>query len=315
MSAKLSVAIIESKKTKSDLPKSPIDAHLRNAYVMRDELGATILYNRNHLRENWDKRFKHIIVSYGTFYADIVPFLRWMEDRKDTANFYFMSNEYNLIPNSSFYRFLKENNYSVIANHVEKGTSVKEYDKFHTFNLNLLLFNGRNEPTEKKYDLIYWGSFRPNREVYFKKYFNRNMMLSTSQKNLRKFRAIGCDAIGINKLDWTKNKETLNLFKYTLYIEDVKTHNHYSHLANRFYEALQCNVLMFFDINTKKTTELAGLEISKFYFVENTKELQAKIKIANKNYQERLDRQAQWIEDALGQRYDLMNQLKGLFYA
>lgn len=311
----LSVAIIESKKTKSDLPKSPIDAHLRNAYVLRDELSATILYNRNHLRENWDKHFDNVVVSYGTFYADIVPFLRWMEDRKNKSKFYFMSNEYNLIPNSSFYKFLKNNNYSVIANHIEKGTSVKEYDNFHTFNLNLLLFDGRNAQCKKQYDLIYWGSYRPNREVYFKKYFNRDMMLSTSQKNLRKFRAIGCDAIGINKLNWDKHKETLNLFKYTLYIEDVKTHNHYSHLANRFYEALQCNVLMFFDINTKKTTELAGLTVPDFYFVKDAKELKDKMKVADKDYQKRLDQQAEWVDVALSERRILMNQLKELFDA
>ena len=311
----MSIAIIESKKTKSDLPLSPIDAHLRNAYVLRDELDATILYNRDHLRECWNRNFEHIIVSYGTFYADIIPFLRWMEDRKDLSKFYFLSNEYNLSPNSSFHKFLKENSFDVIANHVESGTNVKGYSAFHTLNLNLLLFKGRNELTEKKYDLIYWGRYRPNREVYFKKYFNRDMMLSTSQKNLRKFREIGCDAIGINKLKWDKNAETLNLFKYTLYIEDLKTHDHYSHLANRFYEALQCNVLMFFDVNAKKTTQLAGLDVDDFYFVNGAKEFKQKMRIADKTYNERLESQARWVDSALVERLELMKNLKELFYA
>lgn len=310
----MSIAIIDSKKTKSDLPLHPTDAHLRNAYVLKDELNATILYNRNDLKKAWNKNFNHIIISYASFYADIHPYVAWMEDRKELSKFYFLTNEYNLNINWAFEKFLRKNGYDVIANHVESGSSVREYNNYHTVNLNLLLFKGRNKPIKKKYDLIYWGSYRKNREVYFEKYFDKNMMLSTSSKNLKKFRKIGCESVGINKLEWKKNAETLNLFKYTLYIEDQKTHEHYSHLANRFYEALQCNVLMFFDVNAKKTTELAGLDVEEFYFVNNAEELQKKIKIVNKNYNERLNHQARWIESALVERKELMKQLKEIFY-
>ena len=310
----MSIAIIDSKKTKTDLPKSPIDAHLRNAYVLKDELQATILYNREDLRKSWSRDFKHIIVSHASFYADVFPFLTWMKDRKDLSKFYFLSNEYNLNINWGFHKFLMNNGFDVIANHVESGSPVYGYENFHTLNLNLLLFKGRNQLIDKKYDCLYWGSYRPNREVYFKKYFDENMMLSTSSKNLKKFRAIGCKSKGIKKLTWDKNRETLNLFKYTIYIEDLKTHKHYSHLANRFYEALSCNVLMFFDVSAKKTTELAGLDVEDFYFVSGANELREKTKIADKNYNERIEAQSRWVDSALSERKELMRSLKDIFY-
>ena len=210
---------------------------------------------------------------------------------------------------------MKNNNYEVIANHVESGTAVKDYEKFHTINLNLLLFKGVNKLTDKKYDLIYWGSYRPNREKYFREYFDADMMLSTSQKNLKKFRDIGCKATGINKLSWDRHQETLNLFKYTLYIEDEKTHNHYSHLANRFYEALQCNVLTFFDSNTAKTTAQAGLSIPDFFFVEGSQDLKNKIKIADKDFLKLLSEQHKWVDQEIVKRKQMMQQLNEVFYA
>lgn len=71
--------------------------------------------------------------------------------------------------------------------------SIINYDlvgKVHFANVNCLIH--RDYPVDvtspRKYDLIYWGMFRKTREEYFKKYFDENIIISTSVQNTIAFK-------------------------------------------------------------------------------------------------------------------------------
>ena len=113
---------------------------------------------------------------------------------------------------------------------------------------------------------------------------------------------------GCGSLSWEKQRETLNLFKYSLYIEDEHTHNNYNYLANRFYECLMCNVVHFFDINCKNTIEKSGIEFDDYFYVSNLEELKDKIK--NDDFEKSLKFQKKWNITAEKERESVINAIK-----
>jgi len=223
--------------------------HIRNAKVICKANSYDFASRAEDLKK---KNYDVILFSYASFYFDFEPFMKFLDTQKQ-ARIGWITNEYNLSPNSCF------------KNRIEFVISNFKYDieKNLMVNLNTLIFDYTNLEIQKKYDICYYGTFRPNREKYFVKYLQRGFHLSTSAKNFKKYKQIGCNPTYISKFTFEDRKETLNLYKKTLYIEDVETHTQYNHLANRFYEALKCNVLPVFDRSCENT-----IKQSKYYIPE-----------------------------------------------
>jgi len=288
-----------------------IDAHLRNAIEIKK-----YLENKNHLvylefidtLKYFDKKnIDCIIVSYASFYADFKNMKRIIEENKQ-AKLFWISNEYNLMPNGSLYNIFKERNADIIANFEKKSNDIKCFNNFYFLNLNLLLFDNDKRNINKKYDCIYYGTFREDRKIYFEKYLQKNVFLSTSEKNIKKFIDCNCNPKFIKKLSWEHKKETLNNFKYSLYIEDVHIHDNFNNLANRFYEALKCNTVLFFDINCKNTINKSKIEFDDYFYVRDYDELTNKIK--NDNYEISLKKQLKWKNEAETQKKEMLERFE-----
>ena len=269
-----------------------IDAHLRNSMELSKYLKCDLLLVESDFLSALDTTYDILILSYGSGYA---PFnlIAELFKRNKKAKKFWLTNEYNLVPITSIMKY----EHSIIGN-FEKQPYNKNVLNFHSLNLNLLLSKPPNELNDKKYDCIYYGTFRVYRSKYFTEYLQNKIYLSTSSKNFKKFKHIGCNPKYINKLNWIEGKETLNLFKYQLYIEDDRTHENFNNLANRYYEAGFCNNVVFFDVNCRNTINKSELSYYKDqvenYIVKSYKDLQNKIKECNKDFDKHLAIQKGW---------------------
>jgi hypothetical protein len=123
---------------------------------------------------------------------------------------------------------------------------------------------------------VYNATFIKYREKYFKKYLIKEMILTTSPKNIKKFQLIDCDCWYTNRFSWESAKETLNIFKSSLYIEDTKTHTLFNYMANRFFEGLFCNCAVFFDRSCINTIKKDRYVIPKDFMIDSYEELMDK---------------------------------------
>lgn len=309
----MNIAIIEPYNKKKLNFNNAIDAHLRNSIVLSKYLGADLLCVERDFINALNKKYDVLILGYASHYA---PFqlIRKLQENNPEARKIVLSNEYNV--NSYVGGFRP---YDLIANY-KIATNTKSVLKQYFLNLNLLLAKCSNSyaTTNKKYDCIYYGTFRINRSDYFKKYLKEDIYLSTSPKNFKKYKHIGCNPKYINKLSWINKKETLNLFKYQLYIEDVNTHENFNHLANRYYEAGFCNNVVFFDANCINTINKSELnyykDLVEFYTVNSYEDLQNKIKECNKDFGKHLAIQKSWRMSEQLRRELMLKELKKIVY-
>ena len=283
-----------------------IDAYFRNTLIISDYLDATFLYNENEYNKHLETKFDAILIFYANYYSPVKQ-MKQIADNNNEAKYYFIANEYTI---TAAYTFLKDKDLTFISNWEEEGKIM--------LNLNLLFSKKPNEVKEKPYDCVYYGTFRTDRAEYCKEYFKEDLYLSTTSKNFKKYRHIGCSAKLIKKLSWEENKETLNLFKYQLYIEDKYTHKVFNNLANRYYEAGFCNNVVFFDVNCRNTINKSELNYYKEqvedYIVKGYEDLQNKIKECNKDFDKHLAIQKSWRMNEATARTNMLEELKNIIY-
>jgi hypothetical protein len=297
--------IINSAKIPKD---GGISAHTRNAIIIANELGLPLISTAQETKGLNAADFQNFVIVGSAFYEQTAHIEKWIR-QNHSAKIIWINNEYSTTPNSEYYRMMKDFKSVVISNVGPESTKCKYYDEFYLLDLNSLIWRNPNKTIFKKYDWIYYGTYRPGRRLYFQKYFGENIHISSSVKNLKRIHQLsGVDATWIKALNWQEGIETLNLFKYSLYIEDEYTHTHYNHLANRFYESLTCNVVQFFDVNCQNTLEQSGLNHQDNYFISSKEEIMS---IAQaKNYEQLQKEQYAWNQYAEMQRNKVLFELQ-----
>ena len=293
--------------------KKAIDAHLRNSIIIAHYLGAELLMVEDDYLRAIKKKYDVLIMTYASFYAPFNLIKKMVQNNPDALHVLF-ANEYNQTSNIAPFTppFL------YIANFETPAITKKNILEFHCLNLNLLLSKNANQLSTKKYDCIYYGTFRPNRAKYLEEYIHSPIYLSTSDKNFKKYKHVGCNPRWIKKLTWQPRKETLNQFKYSLYLEDDYTHDVFNNLANRWYEAGFSNVVMFFDVNTWNTirkSEIGYFENQiKDYIVSSHDELIKKIEYCNENFEKHLAVQKSWrLQEPLLKK-QLLENIRNIIY-
>lgn len=278
--------------------KNPIAVSYRNAEIIADELGADILmYKHDKLKP---VKYDVIILTYTNRYTDY----KTLEGiiLRDNPRQYLLQTEYE--PVIASYR------------HNKSLKRITNFDnqKWPSINTNLLIARNPNLLHEKKYDCVYYSRFRANRLKYCVEYLQGDIYLSTHPKNHKHYYHAGCRPRVIKHLDWTKGRETLNQFRYSLYIEDEYTHNVFNNLANRWYEAGFCNNVVFFDYrceNTIRKSEIAPYwdEIQN-YIVHSHAELMQRIEECNQDWERHLSVQKGWRVNELQERSAMLNKFK-----
>lgn len=210
-----------------------------------------------------------LLMHYSSWYVHVNRFEALMERNKEARRAWITS-DYEISP---YHTFLPLD--LCISNFVESVYKDKKtfYADYRLVNLNCLSYQKQRGEVMKKYDCIYYGRYREDRILYFKKYLSHpDVWLSTSSKNMGLYKAAGARCRVVDKMSWTPHRETLSLFRSSLYIEDVFTHDHYNHLGTRFYEGVLCNTPLYFDRSCLGTISKSGYEIDPWWIVSSPDE-------------------------------------------
>jgi len=306
----MKILIIDSHK---GFPHEDVtNLHVRNARAIAAHIGATLVSSHAGADAIAQQKWDAIIFNHASGYSNVD--YKCVEMNPDAKLFY-ITNEYNLGEPQLLWMAAKSGRkYDVIANHpAEASKVVKKYvNEWNIINLNSIIFNPTQIVAEsslfpiEKTGVVYYGSFRAGRRKYFQKYFDNRIYVSTSKDNILKFSEVipnlKCKFIG--KLKW-KPRPQLESFQYSLYIEDEKTHTHYNHLANRFYEAISCRTTPVFDESCNGTIEKSGYNIGEEYFCSCPDDLHSKHNLQFKE---------EWLVRAAEERQDTLQKIKQLIY-
>lgn len=275
----MKVLVIDSHKSTKPTPANNL--HWINAKIIADRFGGDLIWSYKGVNDDIKGGYDVIIFVHASMYSFVD--YAWLEASPD-AKIFHVTNEYNLGEPRILWMAVKAGRkYHAIANHPEKASKLvgKYIESWNIVNLNAMCIN----PTELslveseyiKDKIVYYGSFRKGRTSYFEKYFNSSdMIVSSHKKNHVKFNDIGANPDFITRINWSK--EGLLPYKFSLYIEDEKTHTHYNFLANRFYESLNYGVIPLFDRSCTGTLEKSGYAIGEEYMIDSVEDLSDKIK-------------------------------------
>lgn len=306
------VALIDVKGSDKRKIDTNASVNIRVMSYLAKVLGATFFYNAAQLLTQRNV-FDILIFGFGGQAGNIEQVRTFVAKRKPKV-LVWLNMEYeprNLQTLTYAYQDL-EMQYHTMQNVEVHGKRPKHCASQKFINLNLLVAREPNPLTAKKYDCIYYGRWREGRGDYFKKYLKPKMYLSSDSRNLKHFKHVGCTPQLIRKLSWVPGCETLNNFRYSLYIEDTYTHEVFNNLATRYYEAGYCNNVVFFDANCANTIERSELaphidQVRKYY-VSDYKSLMAKIQHCNKDFERHLAIQKTWRVGEVANRDNMVRE-------
>ena len=291
--------------------KEPQNLHWLNAKQIKEELislghEVDLVWSYPTVNESIKSGYDRIIFNHASHYSYVD--YAWLQASPD-AKLFHITNEYNLGEPRALWMGVKEGRrYEVIANHQPKVSKIvqKYVNDWHFVNLNTLIFNPIL-PNKQKNGCVYYGSFRKDREVSFRKYLKGHVTISTHQKNREKFQNIGVNGPFVDRINWSK--DGLMDFKTSLYIEDEITHENYNCLANRFYECLNYNVLPLFDAACKNTISLSGYDVADYFIIDNESSVRELTEDLPVSYQDYLQR---WKETAAREKKYVLTKISSI---
>lgn len=302
----MKIAIVDARKGERDATKS-ITVSYRNMIILAQELGAKLYVNPTQF-DGAPHDYDAIICGFGSMATECDKQLDFLKRNKN-ARLYWLVGEYEQSTFAPLFYACRDDGRRVhIIRNFEHSMKCTYAEKQSFVEFNSLIYRRPNKPAEKKYDAIYWGRWRPGREKYFREYLRDGIHLSTSAKNMKQFLRAGCNPTLINSMAWTPFRESLNSFRYSIYVEDEFTHTHYNGLANRFFEALFCNVVQFFDGSCRETVQKSGVPFEEDWYVDGIEDLRSKI--AESKYDERMNRQSALNAWAAAQRLSAIEKLR-----
>jgi len=296
--------IIESCEKRLDSSTATSVVHVKNSLILRDYLGCDFVSHESEVAKALESNYDKIICAYSSPYMKYNKYLEILQ-KNTNADMYWLVNDHDMEDNILLRKWLLENNkpYNMICNNPREGyrgwilrkkmnglTLNDWIADWHTVNLNTLIFDEEmflktfDSPKE---DVIYYGTFRKHRIKDMMDYNNVNMVLSSSTKNHAKYKGAGIQARFIEKIMWTEKEadlfEPVGLrlkdYKYSIYFEDEHTHSNYAFMANRFYECVMNNVLMFYDSRCQLVIDRSGYAVDAFQIVKNSEELKQKMEM------------------------------------
>lgn len=279
--------------------------------ILRNELDADLFVNAKELKAS-SKTYDSIICGFGSTSCEKKESVEFL-NRNKNAKLFWLVGEYE---QSTFAPlFYSGRDFAVLKNYKHEMKN-KRASSQHFLNLNTLLAKAAPEKVqEKKLSGIYYGRWREDRSIYFKKYLQGEVLLSTSAKNMKIFIGNNCHPRFCKPLNWTRGKETLRIASASLYIEDVFTHTHYNCPANRFYEAIFCGCPIAFQPESLNTFEEYGISVPNYMVVSNHAEFKefaekmAKDVYALKNT---LCIQKEWGDRAVKEKLSVINEIKDI---
>jgi hypothetical protein len=275
--------------------------HMENSKQLRDNLGYDLcLQDEKAITEMLGLgSYKSIIFTYGTgreYTRTSVTGINKMVERTGVKpKLFYLKNEYNIGENHVLWALCRDEDYTyemITNNMFEAESRCKKYHTdWHIVNINNIvshnlylawenqepastLFPAKNNYGLKEFSrLMYYGTFRKERRDYFKYWLDDTFFVSSSKKNWPKFKSV----TEANLFPPMKDHMELLKFKYTLYMEDMVSTKYFTHLANRFYEALDYDIIMFFDAICKTSIEKDAYPIDDMFLVNDLEELHAKV--------------------------------------
>ncbi|MEY4333326.1 MAG: Cronobacter phage [Bacteroidota bacterium] len=294
-------------------PKLSNNLHLLNAKTISDYLGADLIWSYEGVNDNIKSGYDAIIFNHASHYSFVD--YAWLEANPEAKLFY-ITNEYNLgEPRALWMAVKRGRKYDVIANHSHEPSKVvmKYVDKWNIVNLNALIHSPVRNPVLNKEGIIYHGSFRADRAKYFAKYLSPEVIVSTHQKNREKFINAGAKTEKfIDRIKW--DKDGLTPYLCSIYMEDEKTHTYYNHLANRFYESLNYNVIPLFSEECLNTIELSKYPITTDLIFSNPEQIKEKYEFVKENRDYMIQLLVNWDIKAKMEKAGVLFDIKKIIY-
>jgi hypothetical protein len=335
---KSEILIIECKEAKirEDFSNMSV-VHCRNSFIIASYLGADLISHETEIENTLKKSYSHIVCCYASGYMMYKKYFKILEKNKN-ADIFWLVNDHKVHDSPLLrmwiekyqikYDMISNNNRNAydlgVLNYILSGKKINEWiENWYVLNLNCLIFDistkrrvKKNLFQESKEDCIYYGTYRQDRILDMLDYNSFDYCISTSKKNVSKYKQSGVLARYIKKLDWQIGNETLYNFKYSIYFEDSHTHTNYAFMGNRYYECIMLDVLVFFDYRCRQTIEKSGYRISEFCIVKNGEDLRNKISLLESNrleYEQLINLQRSNYELILKEKEFVLRSLKNIF--